>query len=42
MNRPAIILGLQIDQHGGDHGLRLPFLGHDCSTTVPGGFRPAL
>lgn len=32
MNRPAIILGLQIDQHGGDHGLRLPFLGHDCST----------
>jgi KDO2-lipid IV(A) lauroyltransferase len=32
MNQPAIILGLQIDQHGGDHGLRLPFLGHDCST----------
>jgi len=33
MNQPAIILGLQIDQHGGDHGLRLPFLGHDCSTS---------
>lgn len=32
MNQPAVILGLQIDQHGGDHGLRLPFLSHDCST----------
>jgi KDO2-lipid IV(A) lauroyltransferase len=32
MHQPSIILGLQIDQHGGDHGLRLPFLGHDCST----------
>jgi Kdo2-lipid IVA lauroyltransferase/acyltransferase len=32
MNRPAILLSLQIDQHGGRNGLRLPFLGHDCST----------
>ena len=33
MNQPAIILSLQIDQHGGNKGLRLPFLGHDCSTS---------
>jgi KDO2-lipid IV(A) lauroyltransferase len=32
MNQPACIVSLQIDQHGGDKGLRLPFLGHDCST----------
>jgi lauroyl/myristoyl acyltransferase len=32
MNRPDIILGLLTDHHGGDKGLRLPFLGHDCST----------
>jgi lauroyl/myristoyl acyltransferase len=32
MNRPDIILGLLADHHGGDRGLRLPFLGHDCST----------
>ena len=32
MSQPAIMLSLQIDQHGGDKGLRLPFLGHDCST----------
>jgi len=32
MNQPAIVLSLQIDQHGGAKGLRLPFLGHDCST----------
>jgi lauroyl/myristoyl acyltransferase len=32
MNQPASIVSLQIDQHGGDRGLRLPFLGHDCST----------
>jgi KDO2-lipid IV(A) lauroyltransferase len=32
MNQPASIVSLQIDQHGGDKGLRLPFLGHDCST----------
>ncbi|MGH7952317.1 MAG: lysophospholipid acyltransferase family protein [Limisphaerales bacterium] len=33
MNQPAIIISLQIDQHGGKKGLRLPFLGHDCSTS---------
>jgi KDO2-lipid IV(A) lauroyltransferase len=32
MNQPASIVSLQIDQHGGNKGLRLPFLGHDCST----------
>src|SRR5437660_7384068 len=30
MNRGGIILGLLADQHAGDKGLRLPFLGHDC------------
>lgn len=33
MNQPAAIVSLQADQHGGKNGLRLPFLGHDCSTT---------
>ncbi len=28
-----VILGLLADQHSGDHGLRLPFLGHDCNTS---------
>ncbi len=28
-----IILGLLSDQHSGDHGVRIPFLGHDCNTT---------
>src|ERR1700733_1540829 len=32
MQQPACIVSLQIDQHGGEKGLRLPFLGHDCST----------
>jgi len=32
MQQPACIVSLQIDQHGGPKGLRLPFLGHDCST----------
>jgi lauroyl/myristoyl acyltransferase len=32
MNQPACVVSLQIDQHGGKKGLRLPFLGHDCST----------
>jgi lauroyl/myristoyl acyltransferase len=32
MNRPNIILGLLADHHGGDKGLRLPFLGRDCSS----------
>jgi KDO2-lipid IV(A) lauroyltransferase len=28
-----LILGLLADQHSGDHGLRLPFLGHECTTS---------
>ena len=28
-----ILLGLLSDQHSGDHGLRIPFLGHDCNTS---------
>ncbi len=34
MNQPGILLGLLADQHAGNHGLRLPFLGHDCSTSA--------
>ncbi len=34
MNQPGILLGLLSDQHAGDGGLRLPFLGHDCSTSA--------
>lgn len=33
MKQPAVILGLLADQHAGDAGLRLPFFGHDCSTS---------
>jgi lauroyl/myristoyl acyltransferase len=33
MNEPGLMLGLLADQHAGNHGLRIPFLGHDCSTT---------
>jgi KDO2-lipid IV(A) lauroyltransferase len=33
MNQNNIILGLLADQHAGDSGLRLQFLGHDCSTS---------
>ncbi len=33
MRRPAIILGLLSDQAAGASGLRLPFLGRDCSTS---------
>lgn len=32
MNEPGVMLGLLADQNGGDNGLRIPFLGHDCST----------
>src|SRR6266478_2528026 len=34
MNQPGIILGLLADQHSGQGGLRLPFLGHDCATSA--------
>ncbi len=33
MHQPGIILGLLADQHAGDSGLALPFLGHECSTS---------
>jgi len=33
MNRTNLILGLLADQHAGNHGLRIPFLGHECSTS---------
>jgi len=33
MNQPGILLGLLADQHAGQSGLRVPFLGHDCSTS---------
>ena len=33
MNQSGLILGLLADQHAGNNGLRIPFLGHDCSTT---------
>jgi KDO2-lipid IV(A) lauroyltransferase len=34
MNQKGSMLGLLSDQHAGDAGLRLPFLGHDCSTSA--------
>jgi KDO2-lipid IV(A) lauroyltransferase len=34
MNQPGVLLGLSSDQHAGQNGVRLPFLGHDCSTTT--------
>lgn len=34
MNQPGVILGLLSDQHGGDAGIRIPFLGRDCSTST--------
>jgi KDO2-lipid IV(A) lauroyltransferase len=34
MNAGGMFLGLLADQHAGDKGLRLPFLGHDCSTNA--------
>ncbi len=34
LNRDGIILGLLADQHAGSGGLRLPFLGTECSTSA--------
>jgi KDO2-lipid IV(A) lauroyltransferase len=34
MRQPGVMLGLLSDQHAGPRGLRLPFLGHDCSTSA--------
>lgn len=33
MVRPAVLVGILSDQHGGAKGIRGPFLGQDCSTT---------
>lgn len=33
MLTPGLMLGLLADQHAGRRGVRVPFLGHDCSTT---------
>lgn len=34
MNQRGVMLGLLADQSAGSHGLRMPFLGHDCSTSA--------
>ena len=34
MNQRGVLLGLLADQHAGTNGLRLPFLGHECSTSA--------
>jgi KDO2-lipid IV(A) lauroyltransferase len=34
MQQDGAILGLLCDQHAGDAGLRLPFMGHDCSMSA--------
>jgi lauroyl/myristoyl acyltransferase len=34
MHNGNIILGLLADQHAGDKGIRVPFLGRDCSTSA--------
>ncbi len=34
MNQPGVMLGLLADQHAGPRGLRLPFLGAECSTSA--------
>jgi KDO2-lipid IV(A) lauroyltransferase len=33
MQQQSVMLGLFCDQDGGDRGLQLPFLGHNCSTS---------
>ncbi|MCX7872219.1 MAG: lysophospholipid acyltransferase family protein [Verrucomicrobiae bacterium] len=34
LRQGSVVLGLLADQHAGDKGLRLPFFGHDCSTSA--------
>ncbi len=34
MSQPGMILGLLADQHAGNNGLRIPFFGHECSTSA--------
>ena len=33
MRQPGVVLGLLSDQAGGQNGLELPFLGHECLTS---------
>jgi lauroyl/myristoyl acyltransferase len=34
LHAQRLMLGFLADQHAGDRGLRLPFFGHDCSTSA--------
>ncbi|MBI4657638.1 MAG: hypothetical protein HY735_02110 [Verrucomicrobia bacterium] len=34
LNQTGLLLGLLADQHAGDRGLRIHFLGHECSTSA--------
>lgn len=34
MAEPGMLLGLLADQHAGNNGLRIPFFGHECSTSA--------
>jgi len=34
LHETGMLLGLLADQHAGNNGLRLPFFGHDCSTSA--------
>jgi len=34
LREAGLLLGLMADQHAGDRGLRLPFFGHDCSSSA--------
>ena len=34
LSQSRLMLGLLVDQHAGDHGLRVPFFGADCSTST--------
>ena len=33
LREQLLLLGLLSDQHSGDHGVRLPFFGHECTTS---------
>ena len=34
MNQQRVVLGLLSDQHAGNSGVRIPFFGHECSTST--------
>lgn len=34
MNQQHVVLGLLSDQHAGNSGVRIPFFGHECSTST--------